>query len=933
MAPIRRPRGDAGGPLSARPRDAPGRSSPARLWLAGALGLCATVAFTGCGGGGCGAGERALAEVEVAGCTSFRRAPDAICLTLPETVLTLAVRAEVSATVTVAPSGEELAASAGGWRRFRVGPDLDASRLTVEVDDGDGRSAWSLALGRFEEAPAVAEAQRARAAREFDRALTLVETALRSPSLDGRAKARLVGLRARVRIAQGAMAAAEAELREALHLDREHGLVSDATRDSMALAWVLIDGLKLDDAAEVLTDLERFAHGYDEAPAQIAFNRASLHRRAGRQRDALRALDDAEVIAVRLGLDTLHAQVQQSTANVLQEVGRFEESSAILQGLVDLSGADGDPCARATLLTNLGWARLAVVEAGGEATTLPVLREALKLWRSECASPPEVGNALVNLSLAHLQGGRVREAREHLREATAAGAADSAVIEAWRLDLDGRIALAEGRTDAAASAFEGLAELAREAGVADAALRATLGTAEVLAAQGRNEEALAAWVEADRRLDEALRAVPLGEGLGNFLASATRGPRHHVDLLMTLERPAEALEVARRARTREVTVLRRLRALSALGPEARVRWEAAVATWRTERQALDAAAQEDWKLAADRRAAAAQARVERERKLRQVLDDALAIVAPESSGELGPAAAAGELTLAAHPGVRGLWLFGATEGAVRGVHLDALPRAPDAMSAALLEPFRAELARATTLRILPYGALREVDFHALPWDGRPLGASRPLAYAVDLPHLPGAPASDAPAALVVADPARNLAGALAEVDAVRALLRGDATAPTVMDAASATLAAVQERLPHVGLFHFAGHGWFGGLGGWESALGLASGQRLTVGDILALPRVPATVVLSGCETGRSDRGGPGATLGLGEAFVISGAEAVIAATRPVDDALAAAVSVALYADGRAALARDPAAALQRAQATVRAALPDADWASFRLIVP
>lgn len=896
-----------------------------------ALAVAATLA-PGCGGGGCEAARTRRAEVAAAGCASFRRTPGPVCLVSDSTTLTLAVRAGVGARVVTDPRSTELAAADDGWRRFQLTPGPDADRVSVEVGEGGARAGWSITLGRFSELPSVAAAQRARAERDLDGALRVVEDALHAePGPEDRA--RLLGMRARVYISRGAMTPAEADLWAALALDREAGLVSDAMRDSMALVWILVDGLRLADASAVLDTLLPAVEGFDEARPHIAFNRASIAQKAGHHREALRALDEANIWATRLALDALGAQVRQVTANVLLELGRFAEAGGMLTDLLAGGAGQQDGCAKATLLTNLGWARLAIVEAGGAAETLPVLTEALQTWRSDCASPPEISNALVNLALAQFQLGHIPEARERLEAAASEGAGGSPFIEAWRLDLEGRLALAEGRPERAIEAFDDLAEVAREAGVADAALRAALGRAEALAALGHNDQALAGWVDAEAKLDDALRTVPLGEGLGSFLASATRGPRDHVDLLLRLERPEEALAVARRSRAREVVVLRRLRALSALGPEARARWEAAVAAWRAERQALDAAAQEDWKLAADRRAAAADARAERERKLRRVLDDALAIVGPSAPTAVGPVAKPGELALLAHPGRRGWWMFAATAGAVRATHIDALPERADAITEALLEPFRAEIGAATRLRVLAYGPLREVDFHALPWDGAPLGARMSVEYAVDLPHLPGAPANAGPAALVVADPARNLAGARAEVDAVRELLTRDGEPPAVMDAASATLAAVQDRLPGVGLFHFAGHGWFGGLGGWESALGLASGQRLTVGDILALARVPATVVLSGCETGRSDRGGPGATLGLAEAFAIAGAQAIIAASRPVDDGLAAALSVALYANGRDALRDDPAAALRRAQASVRQSHPTDDWASFRLIVP
>ncbi|MCB9727280.1 MAG: CHAT domain-containing protein [Deltaproteobacteria bacterium] len=851
-----------------------------------------------------------------------------------DTELRVSVGAAAEATVEIEPRASEFPSAERGRRSFVVRPGREADAISVRVEAADGSaSSWTLALAPFEEVPALVEAQRARAARELDRALEVVESALADGKPAAGLRARLLAMRARVRIAKGARAEAEQDLREAMALERQEGLISDEVRDGMALTWLLVGALRFGEAHETLAALAPAAGAFDEAKAYAPYYEAILLHRAGDPRGALRNLEEAERAARRLGMEAVARDSRQTTALVLQELGRFEEAGRILEGLAGEASASEDPCQRATLLTNLGWTRLLLGEAGRQSEPLPVLEEALAIWRSSCAAPAELGNALVNLSLAELQRGDIARARERLREAVAAGAADTAVVEAWRLDLEGRLALATGEEPGALDAFEALDRLAREASVPDAALRAALGRGDALAALGRPDEALAAWDAAEGLLDQAVRAVPLGEGQGAFLASATRGPRAHVDLLMSLGRVDEALAVARRSRTRELTMLRQLRALAALGPEARARWEAAVAAWRAGRRALDAAAEDDWKLAADGRAAAALARADEERALRRALDDALAMAAPEPAPQLTALVGSGELALVTHPGRRGTWVFAVTEAGARAVHLGALPSEPGALAAALLEPFRAELQVARRLRVLAFGPLREVDFQSLPWEGGPLAARLPVVYAVDLPPLAGSAPNRSSAALVVADPARNLAGAQAEVGAVRALLAQGSGAPVELTGPEATLAAVQERLPEAGLFHFAGHGWFGGLGGWESALGLAGGQRLTVGDILALPRVPATVVLSGCETGRSDRSGPGASLGLAESFVIAGAEAVVAATRPVDDALAQAMSEALYQEGQQALRADPASALARAQAHIRAEQPDADWASFRLIVP
>src|SRR6185437_8624526 len=104
-------------------------------------------------------------------------------------------------------------------------------------------------------------------------------------------------------------------------------------------------------------------------------------------------------------------------------------------------------------------------------------------------------------------------------------------------------------------------------------------------------------------------------------------------------------------------------------------------------------------------------------------------------------------------------------------------------------------------------------------------------------------------AVVVADPTESLPDARREGEDAAAAYRAARDAQLVAGA-DATRARVLAAIDGAGLLHFAGHGTYAGVDGWDSALRLARGDRLAVGDVLALPHAPAVVVLSGCETGR-----------------------------------------------------------------------------------
>jgi len=74
---------------------------------------------------------------------------------------------------------------------------------------------------------------------------------------------------------------------------------------------------------------------------------------------------------------------------------------------------------------------------------------------------------------------------------------------------------------------------------------------------------------------------------------------------------------------------------------------------------------------------------------------------------------------------------------------------------------------------LPYGPLRYVDFHALPFAGtQPLLATHLVAYSLDLPmRSASAPRSSHPVALVVGNPTRDLPTADTEAKTVGAAIQ------------------------------------------------------------------------------------------------------------------------------------------------------------------
>jgi|CXWL01.1.fsa_nt_gi tetratricopeptide (TPR) repeat protein len=305
---------------------------------------------------------------------------------------------------------------------------------------------------------------------------------------------------------------------------------------------------------------------------------------------------------------------------------------------------------------------------------------------------------------------------------------------------------------------------------------------------------------------------------------------------------------------------------------------------------------------------------------------------PAKLAEPGP----GELLLAYHPLDRETWLALAAEPGrpPRAVRIPAPPAAPvpsPELAALLLGPFHEEIARARRLRVMPYGRLRELDFHALPHGGEPLLASRPVTYGLDLParqRLRGGGK-----ALVIGNPGGDLQQAESEAIEVVELLRRSGRDVKLLMGLDAGADEVRRHLAEgVELLHFAGHADFSGPGGWQSELRLARGTRLRLEDLLALEQAPDWVVLSACESGKTTTLARVDGLGLAQTFLLAGARAVVATSRPIADDVARPLVVELY---RAWLGgADLASALARAETELHGQ-PHAgdDWAAFRVLEP
>lgn len=880
-------------------------------------------------------------EVEYGRCKAVYL-PGPVCALWPDRRVHLWVKADPDSQVEIRAGGRRLNAGGEkveGGQGYKLPVPNHASSLTVSLyrPDGSRSPNWSLQLAEGKDPTWSAEidalniqGRKREARRRLDQRLKTAPRNEQGPILHSLA---LLALEDDDR------AAAAAYFKRGIAVDSAERCLSGEVEKRAILAQLYLDQGRFSDARKTLEALKLPPGIPADLKFRVIYQQGLLAEKLGNYRLALEHFREAIALVEKIRRIDLRWKAEQVLARLRQDLGRSGEASELFARL----RADPHPeipCDMGQLLTNLAWSRLIAREGGGEAEDpTPEFEEAKLEFEKNLCPPTKRLNARMNLALAHQQAGRWREARQALWQARPLYSSANLSQRLWWHDLEARMAIHERDPERALRLYEELEERAKGASSFEGLFRASLGRANALIALGQQAAALEALAEADRRIDEQARNVPAHEGRDTLVAQRVAATRLYLSLLLQEGKRERAFDLVRRARSRLLRQLAAKDRLAGLGREEQRRWEAALVNYAALRKEVDDEAAREWQLPGEQKERSQENRTAQLAKARADLNRALADFGiPGDDGGSLARPRPGEVVLIYHPLPEGWVGFAADE---RGIEVSTfeLPdreltdMEPAELAGILLQPFRRSLERAERVRVLPYGCLRSVDFHILPFAGEPLLARRLVIYGLDLPARPARRPPGRNEALLVADPQGDLPAAREEAIEIDAAVRtwGPDWTLTRLDSTAAHAEAVRKALPDSDLFHYAGHGTFAGFSGWDSLLSLADGSSLTLSDVLALRRAPAWVVLSSCDAARSSEEAPGEGIGLAHAFLLAGSQAVIAATQEVPDSIARDLSVELYRGWRPGA--DLSLHFQRAQRVCRERHSVTDCASFRLIEP
>jgi CHAT domain-containing protein len=201
------------------------------------------------------------------------------------------------------------------------------------------------------------------------------------------------------------------------------------------------------------------------------------------------------------------------------------------------------------------------------------------------------------------------------------------------------------------------------------------------------------------------------------------------------------------------------------------------------------------------------------------------------------------------------------------------------LSGLLMDPLRAGLSGVEFLAVAPTGMLDAVPFPALSAGGLRLLDLPGFGVVPSASVLARLPAAREGPALVVGFGDAAAPRADAEAHEVAAAMSG----ATVLTGLAATRRAFQGMAAGRAHIHFAGHARFIPTNPGASGLKLADGW-LTAADLSRLDLSGASVMLSGCDTGRAASAGGDERAGLARAVLSAGAASVTTTLWPVHDA-------------------------------------------------
>jgi len=824
---------------------------------------------------------------------------------------------------------------------YRIVLPISASAREVLVKSGNPDiNDWTLSIINFQERPAVmSDAVALEQSSRRDEALQLLETAL--PTLAPHWQAEAMSHVARMYKRLGKADEALQSFEQSMDLHLQTGGLSHYVKDGTAAVHTLImdAGMQLNQARDLASSLRGILPQHYES--QHFYHWASLFaaNKAHEHQETLYHGQRGIRLAQQMNHSKFATYLVPFFTHALQKLGRFDDAIETLEAKTHLEHPQS--CVDAENLNTLGFIRWFAHQSDAERATkglqlaLKNFSEAVKIASEHCTAghnQHEQVNGHINLALAYLSLGQLASATKALDQIPQNELRH--FHHEWLYQTRAEIALASKDAERALSWFKKLKSFKRKGLSPYLKLRVLLGSARAYAQMGSYDLADQSWFKAQQAIKEEGLLVPIHDGREIFLAQYQNATRDYVETALENGELTIALRALRSAHAQLLQSVQWQDRIQNLNEAERLQWQANLGHFQQLRKDLEELRKSSWTIPTTLKDKHNAELVALEAQTASALHQTLQGLGFSPTNQLRDRSLkVGELELTYFQGRDGWLSFVRSSTGLKVVRLSALEMDSDPknLGKLLLQPLSDSIRAATAISILPTGKLSEVDFHSLKIDGKTLIELAPVTYQTGIPYQASQkPSVDLTRAVVVADPSGNLSQARQEASYAQEVLQRMSGGPIdTLEGSEVTVTRLKGKLMDGTFLHYAGHGVFDDTNASRSALLLANDTRLDLKDILALPSSPETVVLSACDTAKTDAQRIFNHLGIAQSFLSAGSSRVIAAARPVDDEVGNQLMVSFYKHLEGT--KDLAASLQQAQIETMTKFPGSDWATYRLI--
>lgn len=674
------------------------------------------------------------------------------------------------------------------------------------------------------------------------------------------------------------------------------------------------------------------------------YYQGSLYAYLGDLRKAESHINDSKKIAREFELSKEALDAQFVYSNILIESGRINEAIKIRRSLLDETETPLEDCKKAVYLDGLAWAQLQQigglydVENSSKLNPMKILKEALLLSKKSCPNRLSMKiNLLLNMATAYLLNSDYEAARKVVEEIKKSSSSLSYRQKLDFLELQGKLSIQSSDTATALNSFNRLFKLSESVRYSSFMIKALVGLAETYQFLGENNAAIEHYAKATELVfDHSLR-IPITSSQPNFISKVSSFSKRYIEYLYQSGRIDEALSVARKFRANWMQDLFQLSQLDSQKLSKNPAWISTLSKIRKVRNSIVSQQSTIWTLPESQLLQSDELLVGKKRELARLFDLAVSIVNQNTGSEyVGYAAPkTNEVFMFFYPVEHG-WLGFAKNKYTIKTHLISSSQerllSPEQMAQIWIRAFEPMIAEHDTIKFYPFGKLKNVDFQSLRYGSDILLSYKKIHYGVDLARKKQKqPISKLKRnSLVVANSLGDLKETEKEAIQVTQLTTNSKWQSHLLTTNQAKFLRIKKQLEESQHFHYAGHVFHDKYSSSQYLLPLADNAYLDSNDIIILDNAPKWVVLSACNSARNDLQVSTESVGLAQAFIMSGSEQVIASSRPVLDKHANILMTEFYKKWMAS--DNFLDSFRTAQLNLINSHPEADWLAFRILV-